>query len=548
MLDSFVTSSWVARILGQIIEADFLDLVLVVVSAEDTDAPGGFSARVRRFRRHGLFSLYYRWDQKRHRARAPQDDAFAPVDVSELVEHARVLRVLPLRPSRHEHRFEPFTIEQIENERLDVMLRFGFKIIRGEILNSARYGVWSFHHGDNRAYRGGPALFWEIYEGNPVSGTVLQILTEDLDGGKVIYRSFSATHWASLYSNQNDTFWKTSAFMLRRLRDLHTRGWDSITSLPSYSERVSYDKPIYRLPRNFQMLKFFLKLAFRTIGRRWRSLLLRGQWLIGYGKTSDGLDQLPELKDLRLVKPPRKRFFADPFVTAWRGRHVVFFEDYQYSTGVAHISYIELQPEGFTEPRPALKLPYHLSYPFTFQVDNKLYMIPETADHRTIELYRAKRFPDEWVLDRVLMDDVYAVDATLLFHDERFWLFANMLEQRPGRIEDELFLFSSQSLEGEWAPHPLNPIVSDVRSARPAGRIFRHEGALIRPAQDSSRRYGGAIVLNRIEVLSDSDYRETPIGRIEPNWARGLVGTHCYTSDGTFETVDGFRERLRRPW
>ena len=37
------------------------------------------------------------------------------------------------------------------------MLRVGFNIIRGEILNVPKYGVWSFHHDDEVKYRGGPA-------------------------------------------------------------------------------------------------------------------------------------------------------------------------------------------------------------------------------------------------------------------------------------------------------------------------------------------------------------------------------------------------------
>jgi hypothetical protein len=97
-------------------------------------------------------------------------------------------------------------------------------------------------------------------------------------------------------------------------------------------------------------------------------------------------------------------------------------------------------------------------------------------------------------------------------------------------------------------PHPSNPIVSDVRRARPAGRIFLRDGKLIRPAQDSSRRYGGAIVLNEIEVLTETDYREKAVGRIEPNWRRRTVGTHCYTTDGRYETIDGYRRRVKPPW
>ena len=68
------------------------------------------------------------------------------------------------------------------------------------------------------------SLFWEIYEGNPKSGTILQVLNEKLDGGRVIYRSISNTKMHSYYLNRNDNYWKTSNFILRRLKHLHLFG------------------------------------------------------------------------------------------------------------------------------------------------------------------------------------------------------------------------------------------------------------------------------------------------------------------------------------
>jgi hypothetical protein len=72
----------------------------------------------------------------------------------------------------------------------------------------------------------------------------------------------------------------------------------------------------------------------------------------------------------------------------------------------------------------------------------------------------------------------------------------------------------------------MNPIVSDVRRARPAGRIFSHDGHLIRPAQDCSEAYGWRIALNRIEVLTEAEYREVPIGWIEPDGSAGTLRAH----------------------
>jgi hypothetical protein len=172
-------------------------------------------------------------------------------------------------------------------------------------------------------------------------------------------------------------------------------------------------------------------------------------------------------------------------------------------------------------------------------------MIPESAANRTIELYRATDFPDTWRLERVLMDDVYALDPTLLIQDGKFWLFV-CLPERGAAHGDELSLFMSDTLDGPWLPHPANPVVSDVRSARPAGRLFVRDGSLIRPAQDASGGYGRAVVFNRVEIVAEAEYRETPMGGIGTEWLRGNRGTHTYNFDSRFEVVDG-RRWLPRP-
>jgi hypothetical protein len=123
------------------------------------------------------------------------------------------------------------------------------------------------------------------------------------------------------------------------------------------------------------------------------------------------------------------------------------------------------------------------------------------------------------------------------------WLFASVVEgpADPG----VLHLFSAPSLDAGWTPHPANPVVTDPGRSRPAGRLYRRDGALYRPAQDGSRRYGGAIVLNRVDLLTPTAYRETPAARIDPDWLPGLVGTHTYPCDSRYQCLDGGR-RVRR--
>ena len=197
----------------------------------------------------------------------------------------------------------------------------------------------------------------------------------------------------------------------------------------------------------------------------------------------------------------------------------------------------------WSPPHKVLECDHHLSYPFVFEHERAIYMLPETGEAGRVELYRAVEFPDSWRLDRVLLDGLTALDATLHIEAGLLWLFANIVEGHGDK--GELWLFSSRSLDGKWRPHPQNPIVTDPGTARPAGRLFRRGGVLIRPGQDCSRRYGEAVVLNRVDALSTTEYRETPVDRIEADWMPGIEATHTYTFDSRCECFDGYR-RVRR--
>ena len=90
--------------------------------------------------------------------------------------------------------FSPETTNLIEESGADCVYLNGFGIIREPLLSLCRFGVISYHHGDLRYYRGGPPAFWELYHGAKEIGVTLQILSPQLDAGKVVLmRHFSIT-------------------------------------------------------------------------------------------------------------------------------------------------------------------------------------------------------------------------------------------------------------------------------------------------------------------------------------------------------------------
>jgi hypothetical protein len=280
----------------------------------------------------------------------------------------------------------------------------------------------------------------------------------------------------------------------------------------------------------------------RKLDKTLASAFYIDQWVI---MTAQGMpyDSL-RWRGLSPLIPDKDRYWGDPFAIQ-RGRlYYVFIEEKLYGTGRGHIACLTLDAAGkLLSHQVVLERDYHLSYPFIFEYGGQLYMMPESAANSTIELYRCARFPERWEPAAVLMRDIYAVDATLLAHEGRYWLFTNVREP-GGSSLNALHLFWARSpLDGSWTPHARNPIVADLASARPAGNLFLKDGQLIRPCQDSSRRYGGALKFNRVMLLNETEYEEEPVAEFRPQGGR-IRATHTFNRAGGLTVIDAV---VRRP-
>jgi hypothetical protein len=524
MLDPGSQPQWVRRVIGDIQSSSVAEVVLIIRNGSATKPRATFARRLWMRRRYLLYALYTRLDQILFPVRC---DAFEITSVEDLLHDVPEITVRPSK-TRFTDTFRRDDVQAIRAYDLDVALRFGFRILRGEALDVARYGVWSYHHDDPDVIRGGPPGFWEVMRDDPVTGSMLQMLTEDLDNGDVIYRSWSpTTSRFSVRRNNNHNFWKSSAFVMRKLQDVAEDGVDGLSRAASESAYRMYSRPLYRPPRNVEMLPLVWGLTGRAVARAYEKSLFLDQWALAYRFRSQPSDRNDAPFRFKALLPPKDRFWADPFPVTIDGRYYLFFEEYTYRAAKAHISVVEVDPEGvIAGPFKVLEREYHLSYPFVFEWQGRQYMIPETGSNDSVELYRCVVFPDVWELESVLLEAHNPQDATLVEHDGSWWMFVNVPAYGTAMNWDELHLFRADSPLGPWQPHPRNPVKSDVRSARPAGRLFRRDAVLYRPAQDCSRRYGYAISINRITRLTPHEYAEEGVSKILPEWSPDVIGTH----------------------
>ncbi|MGE0225989.1 MAG: hypothetical protein AB7F35_18280 [Acetobacteraceae bacterium] len=240
-----------------------------------------------------------------------------------------------------------------------------------------------------------------------------------------------------------------------------------------------------------------------------------------------------------LPAPGPWHMFADPACCVLPdGTRVVMAEYLHQWNGRGEVWKAEVPPGQALDQaqlRPWIRAGCHLSYPFPVRDEvGRLCLLTESWEASALHLWREEGGTLRLVgpiLDRPV------VDATPWHDGTRWWLFCTL---HGDGANERLHLFHSDRLAGPWIPHPGNPVKIDAGSARPAGPLFHVDGRLVRPSQDCSRTYGGAVVLNAVTRLDPDGFEETPIRRLEPQpeYPHGL---HTLCPAGDVTIIDGKR-------
>ena len=449
------------------------------------------------------------------------------VNINEIIEKTKNTETIYLNPERKGFLdiFSDEDSDKVKAYGLDIILRHEFNIIRGNILKAARYGIWSFHHGDNAINRGGPPGFWEIVNNEPSCGVTLQQLTSEIDGGLVIDKAWFNWHWP-YFKNINDVLEKSVVLLFKNIDKLLNCGKIETRKSPTYYNRL------YRNPNLKYMLAyiygFYKYYVFRKFNRRF-SLKRDRCWALAFGK---GSFLETTLFRTNPVSMPKKVFWADPFLCEHDNQLYVFFENYSYITKKGKISVGKVVEKSkgkysIVDVRDALDLDYHLSYPQIVKEDGEIFLIPETSQNKRLEIYHCIQFPDKWELYATAFDGEKILDASY-FRDKNGdkWLFLN--KGWTYEYEAELYIYKIDSLKLEnIIAHKSNPVMIDCRKARSGGAIFEYEHEYYRPSQINTHGvYGKGLQISKIKKLTLNEFEDEPVIAIEPNFIKGLQGIH----------------------
>lgn len=277
------------------------------------------------------------------------------------------------------------------------------------------------------------------------------------------------------------------------------------------------------------------------------------EWSIGIYEGSNPFEMKPAEKNPILTKEDvtdrKVAYVADPFMIKVKDVWYMFFEIRNKDSYLTELAYATssnglewkyqkvIQPDSFFQ-----------SYPYVFEWNGEYYMIPECSKSKSIRIYKAKDFPEEWILDNVVAVGKDYVDPSILRYEDKWWIIASTTEN------SELHIFYADNLKGSWKEHPLNPIIKMVKkSARPAGRIIEYGGNIYRFSQDCSNYYGEKVLAFKIIKISETDYKEEFVdivldkGTLSWN-SKGMhtFDAHQISEGNWIAAVDGYKEVITK--
>ncbi len=382
----------------------------------------------------------------------------------------------------------------------------------------------------------------EFISGKNLIKTGIQL--EQPLANQVLFSSTTSIDQPSLCRTLETCLQKTAVFMARSIAQYLN---DPQATLDSHKQSYDATQEAVKEKLGFvESISLLSRFTSRVLKRVYSKFTVDEQWIILLGKNQDvehsGDVTVPnqQLSTFTKIIPPKHEFWADPFLVEHQDKHYLFMEVFPFARELGHLSCMEVKPDGsYTEPVKILEKPYHLSYPNVFEYQGTYYMIPETGDNQAVELYESTAFPYAWTFKHNLIENIRAYDASLVFHDGLWWLFAAVSVTQACPTTEELYVFYADSpISKQWTAHANNPVVSDAASARPAGKIYRQGDMLIRPSQDCAGSYGAGINFCEIQILNKKEYKERILNTLNADWDNTLSGVHTFNFDSKYTVSD----------
>lgn len=233
-------------------------------------------------------------------------------------------------------------------------------------------------------------------------------------------------------------------------------------------------------------------------------------------------------------------WFADPFVLdVSLETFSLLVEEFYYPHKRGRISKLVVRRSDMKllSVMPLLSIDTHLSFPAILRDQDHIYVYPENSYSGHLDIYEYVGNENQIVKHSRILDSP-AIDAIIFNYGRNRYLSCTFPHEQS---ESVLHIFVENS-SGEFTH--FQDISFDRKIARNAGAWFEYEGKYYRPAQDCSKTYGGAVVLQEV-ILGEDGFIFKDCSRIESTdliYSRG-----CHTFNGYCGLFAVDSKTYRRP-
>jgi hypothetical protein len=464
---------------------------------------------------------------------------YRPAALQPAVLPDEVLRVPELMYSANDLlldkvRAEKFTAK-VSAFHPDFILNFSDYSVSELPLPTPRLGIWSFVQEGGETVQNRPVGLRETLADEPTTKLFL-IRHTDAAAVEILRQGVFRTKRASLSQAADELYAECAHWPADACRAL-SAGGGVLKPYPGSLPPARAVRPL----ANGAMLVLLARLAKYKLRQLYDTFFVADQWNMGVvNRPVQDFLQPAQLRGIAIDTPElpnRNVFYADCFARQEVGGAAVYFELYDYRVRRGNISRLPYPWQPGAVPVPVLNFPYHLSYPFL----HGPYCIPEGWVTQSIRLYDLRKPVTDPAAGQVLLP-VPGVDATLLEHGGRYWLFYTRTD-RDAMLN--LFIAYADDLHGPWHEHAQNPVKTDIRSARPAGPFFEAAGKLYRPTQDCVQDYGYALSIQEVRLLTPTEYREQEAAYLPSLHPGYPAGMHTLAAlDATHTLIDFKRRRF----
>lgn len=258
-------------------------------------------------------------------------------------------------------------------------------------------------------------------------------------------------------------------------------------------------------------------------------------WEIAYRDKSNGtIFEKNKFDNFKVICATNRYWYADPMLFKYNGETYLFYEAFDNLNRKGVIAYSKYVNNYFTKPKIILEENFHLSYPYVYEENGDIYMMPETSANKCIQIYRAVNFPEKWEKDKCLLKIDNAVDT----------IFVNKNELLTSIVIDK-YKKSTRLMLININDKSFRYITDENQTSRGAGKIFKYKTYDIRPAQDASDGiYGKGLCFYKID--STNEYKESLFCKFDFTSIdlKNVKGVHTYAVNNDIEIIDCKRKKF----